>query len=56
MEHLSGHAAFKNQADADAFYAKLKEKKAAAKTTVAETTEPETGDAAEEGEDYEISE
>ena len=56
MEHLSGHAAFKNQADADAFYAKLKEKKAATKTTVAETTEPETGDAAEEGEDYEISE
>jgi len=56
MEHLSGHAAFKNQADADAFYAKLKEKKAAAKTTVAETTEPETGDAAEEGEDDEISE
>ena len=55
MEHLSGHAAFKNQADADAFYAKLKEKKAAAKTTVAETTEPETGDAAEEGEDDEIS-
>ena len=43
MEHLSGHAAFKNQADADAFYAKLKEKKAAAKTTVAETTGPETG-------------
>ena len=29
MEHLSGHAAFKNQADADVFYAKLKEKKAA---------------------------
>lgn len=55
MEHLSGHAAFKNQADADAFYAKLKEKKNAAKTTVAETTEPETGDAAEEGEDDEIS-
>ena len=55
MEHLSGHAAFKNQADADAFYAKLKEKKAAAKTTVAETTEPETGDAVEEGEDDEIS-
>ena len=55
MEHLSGHAAFKNQADADAFYAKLKEKKAVAKTTVAETTEPETGDAAEEGEDDEIS-
>ena len=48
MEHLSGHAAFKNQADADAFYAKLKEKKAAAKKAVAETTEPETGDAAEE--------
>ena len=56
MEHLSGHAAFKNQADADAFYAKLKEKKAATKTTVAETTEPETADAAEEGEDDEISE
>ena len=55
MEHLSGHAAFKNQADVDTFYAKLKEKKAAAKTTVAETTEPETGDAAEEGEDDEIS-
>ena len=29
MEHLSGHAAFKNQADADAFYAKLKENKVA---------------------------
>ena len=43
MEHLSGHAAFKNQADADAFYAKLKEKKATAKTTESETTEPETG-------------
>ena len=56
MEHLSGHAAFKNQADADTFYAKLKEKKAAAKATVAETTGPETGDAAEEGEDDEISE
>lgn len=28
MEHLSGHAAFKNQADADAFYAKMKAKKA----------------------------
>jgi len=56
MEHLSGHAAFKNQADADAFYAKLKEKKAAAKTTVEETTGLETGDAAEEGEDDEISE
>ena len=56
MEHLSGHAAFKNQADADAFYAKLKEKKAATKTTVAETTEPEIADAAEEGEDDEISE
>ena len=56
MEHLSGHAAFKNQADVDTFYAKLKEKKAAAKATVAETTGPETGDAAEEGEDDEISE
>ena len=56
MDHLSGHAAFKNQADADAFYAKLKEKKATVKTTESETTEPETGDAAEEGEDDEISE
>ena len=56
MEHLSGHAAFKNQEDAATFYAKLKEKKAAAKTTVEETTGPETGDAAEEGEDDEISE
>lgn len=36
MEHLSGHAAFKNQADADAFYAKLKEKKAAAKAAAEE--------------------
>ena len=36
MEHLSGHAAFKNQADADAFYAKLKEKKAAAKAATEE--------------------
>ena len=52
MEHLSGHAAFKNQADADAFYAKLKKKRAAAKTVEAEaTTEPEE----QEGEDDEIS-
>lgn len=36
MEHLSGHAAIKNQADADAFYAKLKEKKAAAKDAAEE--------------------
>ena len=56
MEHLSGHAAFKNQADADAFYAKLKEKKAAAKATGAETEAPETEDAAQEGESDEISE
>ena len=48
IEHLSGHAAFKNQADADAFYEKLKAKKAATKTTVAETTGQETGGAAEE--------
>ena len=53
MEHLSGHAAFKNQADADAFYAKLKEKRAAAKTVEAEeAAEPEE----QEGEDDEISE
>lgn len=36
MEHLSGHAAFKNQADADVFYAKLKEKKVAAKAAAEE--------------------
>ena len=36
MEHLSGHAAFKNQADADAFYAKLKEKKADGKVAAEE--------------------
>ena len=56
MEHLSGHAAFKNQADADAFYAKLKEKKAAAKAAQPETEAPETEDAAQEGESDEISE
>ena len=56
MEHLSGHAAFKNQADADAFYAKLKEKKAAAKSGQLETETPETEDAAQEGENDEISE
>ena len=53
MEHLSGHAAFKNQADADAFYAKLKEKREAAKAAEAEEAEePEE----QEGEDDEISE
>ena len=53
MEHLSGHAAFKNQADADAFYAKLKEKREAAKTVEAEeAAEPEE----QEGESDEISE
>ena len=36
MEHLSGHAAFKNQADADAFYERLKAKKAAEKEAAAE--------------------
>lgn len=56
MEHLSGHAAFKNQEDADAFYARMKEKRAAAKTAQPETETPETEDAAEEDESDEISE
>ena len=56
MEHLSGHAAFKNQADADAFYAKLKEKKAAVKAAEAEAEAPETEDAEQEGVSDEISE
>ena len=49
MEHLSGHAAFKNQADADAFYSKLKEKREAAKAAGTVTEE-------QEDEDDEISE
>ena len=52
MEHLSGHAAFKNQADADAFYTKLKEKKAAKTVEAEEAAEPEE----QEGESDEISE
>ena len=35
MKPLSGYAAFKNKADADAFYARLKEKRAAQATTEA---------------------
>ena len=54
MEHLSGHAAFKNQADGDAFYEKLKAKKAAEKEAAAEAgNEEETG---EEAADDAISE
>ena len=50
LQNLSGHAAFKNQADADAFYQKLKEKKAAQKAAAqeAEDGEEATGDAVSE--------
>ena len=50
LQNLSGHAAFKNQADADAFYQKLKEKKAAQKAAaqVAEDGEEATSDAVSE--------
>ena len=51
MQNLSGHAAFKNQADADAFYQKLREKKAAQKAAAAEAE-----DDGKEAEDDEISE
>ena len=56
MEHLSGHAAFKNQADADAFYEKLKAKKAAEKAAEAETADPAEAPEEEEGAGDEISE
>lgn len=57
MEHLTGHAAFKNQADADAFYEKQKEKKAAAKAAGAgEADGTENTAAEEEGAGDEISE
>lgn len=46
MEHLSGHAAFKSQADADAFYAKLK-----AKRVSKAGAEPDAGEAEETVED-----
>lgn len=50
LQNLSGHAAFKNQADADAFYQKLKEKKAAQKAAAqeAEAGEEATDDAVSE--------
>ena len=50
LQNLSGHAAFKNQADADAFYQKLKEKKAAQKAAAqeAEDGEEATDDAISE--------
>ena len=50
LQNLSGHAAFKNQADADAFYQKLKEKKAAQKAAAqeAEDGEEATSDAVSE--------
>ena len=50
LQNLSGHAAFKNQADADAFYQKLKEKKAAQKAAAqeAEDGEEATDDAVSE--------
>ena len=50
LQNLSGHAAFKNQADADAFYQRLKEKKAAQKAAAqeAEDGEEATGDAVSE--------
>ena len=55
LKPLTGHAAFKNQADADAFYEKQKEKRAARKTAEAEeAAEPETT-AVEEDADDEIS-
>ena len=41
LQNLSGHAAFKNQADADAFYQKLKEKKAAQKAAAQEAEDGE---------------
>ena len=60
MKHLSGHAAFKNQAEADAFYQRLKEKKAAEKAAAfgnMETTEAENAEEqSEEAADDEISE
>ena len=50
LQNLSGHAAFKNQADADAFYQKLKETKAAQKAAAqeAEDGEEATDDAVSE--------
>ena len=50
LQNLSGYAAFKNQADADAFYQKLKEKKAAQKAAAqeAEDGEEATSDAVSE--------
>ena len=50
LQNLSGYAAFKNQADADAFYQKLKEKKAAQKAAAqeAEDGEEATDDAISE--------
>ena len=50
LQNLSGHAAFKNQADADAFYQRLKEKKAAQKAAAqeAEDGEEATDDAVSE--------
>ena len=42
MKNLSGYAAFKNQADADVFYEKLKAKKAAKKAAIENTTGAET--------------
>ena len=41
LQNLFGHAAFKNQADADAFYQKLKEKKAAQKAAAQEAEDGE---------------
>ena len=50
LQNLSGHTAFKNQADADAFYQRLKEKKAAQKAAAqeAEDGEEATDDAVSE--------
>lgn len=57
MEHLTGYAAFKNQADADAFFARQKAKKAAQEAAAEKTAEAgEPADADEEEADDEISE
>ena len=50
MRNLSGHTAFKNQEDADAFYQKIKDKKAALKAET-EAAEMETAVGTENGEE-----
>ena len=48
MKNLSGHAAFKNLSDADAFYRKLREKKEALKAGVDAVAIPDDGEEAQE--------